>query len=514
MNNTPSKLLRCLSVVTLLAAMALTAWADDIETIQSIRYGEKALAYTSGSIQTSTPQDGIVNSVTGDNQTTGDRMIVGQRDTVYLHLKNPDDVTVGDFFTIYKRARKVFHPATGKYLGYLIHRLAIVQVVQSGHHLTTVRTIRSYGQVEPGNPVVRFSLPTSGEMATDQPTETEVQGMVVDYQADREMTLLAQRNVVYIDKGWEDGVKTGDRMEIFRVGGNLPSRLVGELKILSTEARTASALVSKSTSRILKGDRVRTKVRAPDAVPVSHPVEPTPSEPAAASGQEPTSRKIPVQNVAGETRFNLNELARQLRFESGDATIKPEGYRVLDQVVEYLKNEAGEKLIRVEGHADNMEIGPTLKSRYPTNWDLSKARASEVTRYILEKSGLDSARLSTVGFGDTRPIVSNATETGRQQNRRVNVVLYSPETAQPSPESVTKPAETTDGGYSFSSLDSREGVSRSIPEDKPAPAVSSAPTEGKAPSPPVADSVPTSPDQPGTAQNPGTPNSSPVPPSQ
>jgi chemotaxis protein MotB len=511
MTNTPSKLPLFLLVWALLAAIVPAAWADDIE---SVRFGDKAIAYSSGFIQLSTPQDGVVNLVTGDNQTTGDRMIVGQRDTVYLRLKNPDEVTVGDYFTIYKRARKVFHPATGQYLGYLIHRLAIVEVVQADHQLTTVRTIRSYGPVGPGDPVVKFSLPTSEEMAADQPTESEVRGIIVDYQADREMTLVAQRNVVYIDKGREDGVKAGDRMEVVRVGGNLPPRLVGELKILSTEARTASALVAKSTSRILKGDRVHTKAHAPEAVRVSQEMHPIASEPTAASKEQSMPHKFQVQNVAGETRFNLNDLAKQLRFESGEATIKPEGYRVLDQVVEYLKTEAGDKLIRVEGHADNMEIGPSLKSRYPTNWDLSKARASGVARYILEKSGADSARMSTVGFGDTRPIVSNATEEGRQQNRRVDVVLYAPDTAERPSEPVTKPVETTDSGYSFSSLGSQEGVGQGIPEEKRAPAVSTVPAEGQTPSTPITDSSSPPPDQPGTNQNPGVPNNSPVPPSQ
>src|SRR5574341_31590 len=463
MTNTPSKLSLSLLVWALLALIVPAAWADDLDTIQ---FGENALAFTSVSIQQSTPQDGVVNVVTGDNQTTGDRMIVGQRDTVYLRLKNPKDVSVGDLFTIYKRVRKVFHPATGQYLGYLIHRLAIVQVVQGDHQLTTVKTIRSYAAVEPGDPVVKFSLPTTGEMTIDQSAMEEVRGMIVDFQADRVMTLVAQRNVVYVDKGWEDGVKTGDRMEVFRVGGSLPQRVVGELKIRSTEARTASALITKSTSRILIGDRFQTKAHAPEAVPVSQHVQPTTSGATAASKQ-----------VAGELRFNLDDLAKQLRFDSGEATIKPEGYQVLDLVVEYLKTETGDKLIRVEGHADSMEIGPSLKSRYPTNWDLSKARASGVVRYLLEKGGIDSARMSTVGFGDTRPIASNATEAGRERNRRVYVVLYSPEAAERPSEPVTKPVEGTDSGYSFSSLGSQEGLGQAVPEEKLAPAVPSAPAE-------------------------------------
>jgi chemotaxis protein MotB len=258
------------------------------------------------------------------------------------------------------------------------------------------------------------------------------------------------------------------------------------------------------------------KAHAPGAVPVSQEMQPIASEPTSASKEEPMPRKFEVQSVAGETRFNLNDLAKQLRFESGEATIKPDGYRVLDQVVEYLKTEAGDKLIRVEGHADNMEIGPSLKARYPTNWDLSKARASGVARYILEKSGVDSARMSTVGFGDTRPVVSNATEAGRQQNRRVDVVLYAPEAAERPSEPVTKPVETTDSGYSFSSLGSQEGAGHAIPEEKQVPAVSSVPVEGQAPSTPVpiTESSSPSPEQPGTTENIGAPNNSPVPPSQ
>lgn len=83
-------------------------------------------------------------------------------------------------------------------------------------------------------------------------------------------------------------------------------------------------------------------------------------------------------------------------------------------------------MIRVEGHADNVEIGPTLKSRYPSNWELSKARASGVLRYLVEKGGLDSARLASVGYGDGRPAATNATEEGRTSNRRVEVLLYAP----------------------------------------------------------------------------------------
>ena len=147
---------------------------------------------------------------------------------------------------------------------------------------------------------------------------------------------------------------------------------------------------------------------------------------------------------------------KQLRFESGEATIRPEGYQVLNELIAYINTTAGDRLIRVEGHADNQEIGPSLKSRYRTNWDLSKARAGGVLRYLTEKGGIDSAKLSLVGYGDTKPMASNATEEGRQKNRRVDIVLYSPESAKEQAEPATKAVETGDNGYSMSRLGSAE----------------------------------------------------------
>jgi chemotaxis protein MotB len=438
--------------------------------LESIEFEKRALAFTSGGIQKSTPREGVVNVITGDNQTTGDRMIVGMRSTIYLRFKNPGEVAVGDLYTIYKRVRKVFHPVTREYLGYLIHRLAVVEVVQADHELTTAYTVKSFGAVEPGDPVMKFAVTTPPETTIEQPANG-ISGMVVDFQADRVMTLVAQNNVIYIDRGWEDGVQSGDLMDVVRVGGNLPPRVVGEMTVLATEARTSSAVISKSTSRILVGDRVRTTTPTSHVVPISQHGSPNESELTRTSKPEAvTPPKFKVQNVAGETRINLNDLAHQLRFESGDASIKAEGYQVLDQVVEYLNATAADKLIRIEGHADNMEIGPSLKSRYPTNWDLSKARAGGVTRYLIEKGGIDSARLSSIGFGDTRPMASNATEAGRQQNRRVDVVLYSPEATQRPAESMERPIESADS--SFSSGGARVDAPPSVSEKKEVPAKS------------------------------------------
>jgi chemotaxis protein MotB len=460
----PSKFTGYLLCVILGFSGLPIAWADDLA---KVRYGESARTFAAGSIQQSTPQDGAVNVVTGDNQTMGNRMILGQKDIYYLKLKNTGDAAVGDLYTVFKRARKVFHPGTGQYMGYLINRLAVVQVVDVDKELTTVRAVRAYGSVAPGDPVVKFSMPTEGDSGS-APVSGDVMGMVVEVQSDMGMTLVAQWNFVYLDRGAEDGLKAGDRMEVVRTGGGLPPRKVGEVKILSTEARTATALVTKSTSRIMKGDRFRPRVQAgePAPIPVSQPASQSLNE-SLTSGE--ASGKIQVQNAARETRYSLNDLMKQLRYDSGEAKIRPEGYQVLDQLIEQLKAAPPEQLIRVEGHADNMEIGPSLKSIYPTNWDLSKARAGGVLRYLVEKGGIDSARISSVGYGDSRPVVSNATEVGRQKNRRVDIVLYSPEPAKAPSEQAMKPTEAVDDGNRVTGLEAdNRGTSTPVSVNEPA----------------------------------------------
>ena len=491
-------------VWTLATPLLPLAWAAD--DLNSIRFGEEALAYSSGSIQRSTPQDGYVNVITGDNQTTGDHMILGSRDVLYLRLKNPGDAALGDLFTIYRRVHKVFHPTTGQYLGHLVNRLAVVQVSQIDKDLTTVQIMRAYATVSPGDPVMKFVLPADEGAAVDQPSAGDVQGRVVEYQSNMgTMNLVAQRNIVYLDRGREDGIRPGDRMDLIRSGGSLPQRTVGELKILSMEDRTATALITKSTSRILKGDRFRVKVHAPEIMPISQsPQQSLDVSPAVA----PSPSKFQVQNVASETRISLSDLMKQLRFESGEATIKPEGYQVLDELIAYLKTAAGDRLIRVEGHADNMEIGPSLKSLYLTNWDLSKARAGGVLRYLTEKGGIDSAKLSSVGYGDTKPMAGNATEVGRQKNRRVDIVLYSPESAGEQSEPPAKPIETGDNGYNLSRLSSEESGAPTSAVDTTIPVAPTGPSKvepSSVPADPASATIPASVGQGNSDQNPAAP---------
>ena len=107
-------------------------------------------------------------------------------------------------------------------------------------------------------------------------------------------------------------------------------------------------------------------------------------------------------------RLTINMVDRVL-FDSGQSQVKPAGLKVLKQLSDILKN-VSDKQIRIEGHTDNVPIGVKLKERFPTNWELSTARATSVVRYLIEEGGVDRANLSAVGYADTRLLASNDAE--------------------------------------------------------------------------------------------------------
>jgi chemotaxis protein MotB len=112
----------------------------------------------------------------------------------------------------------------------------------------------------------------------------------------------------------------------------------------------------------------------------------------------------------------------KILFPSGEAGITPAGLRVLHRVGNVLKN-TQHKIIRVEGHTDNVVISGRLKGTFPTNWELSTARASNVVRFLQDSVGIGPERLQAVGLSEYHPVASNATAQGRSQNRRIEVAL-------------------------------------------------------------------------------------------
>jgi chemotaxis protein MotB len=111
------------------------------------------------------------------------------------------------------------------------------------------------------------------------------------------------------------------------------------------------------------------------------------------------------------------EIKTDILFPSGVATLSPPAEQVLQQLAETLK--PFPNAIRVEGHTDNR---PISTSAFPSNWELSAARAASVV-HLFTRAGMDPARLAVIGLGENRPAQSNSTAEGRNANRRVLLVI-------------------------------------------------------------------------------------------
>ncbi|MFQ5585854.1 MAG: OmpA family protein [Thermodesulfobacteriota bacterium] len=120
-------------------------------------------------------------------------------------------------------------------------------------------------------------------------------------------------------------------------------------------------------------------------------------------------------------RLTVN-LVDKILFDSGKTDIKGKGLEVLKRLGDILK-EVQDRQIRVEGHTDNVPIGPELQEKFPTNWELSTQRATNVVRYLQEVVGIDPTLLSASGYSEYRPIASNDTPEGMAENRRIEIVL-------------------------------------------------------------------------------------------
>ncbi|OGQ60901.1 MAG: hypothetical protein A3J24_03265 [Deltaproteobacteria bacterium RIFCSPLOWO2_02_FULL_53_8] len=120
-------------------------------------------------------------------------------------------------------------------------------------------------------------------------------------------------------------------------------------------------------------------------------------------------------------RLSVN-MVEKILFDSGRADVKSDGLKVLDRVGKVLKS-VTDRQIRVEGHTDNKAIGGRLRGKYPTNWELSTARAANVVRFLEDKVGLDRKLLSVAGMADNKPVASNDTLEGRSANRRIEIIL-------------------------------------------------------------------------------------------
>lgn len=126
---------------------------------------------------------------------------------------------------------------------------------------------------------------------------------------------------------------------------------------------------------------------------------------------------IEVTEVANTLRIDL---ANDVIFKLGSADIEPRGQELLDRLAAMLKR--NDYVVAVEGHTDDL---PIKTPQFPSNWELSTHRATQVARYLIAQ-GVEPRRMSAVGYADTQPRFPNDTAEGRGKNRRVTFVLRVP----------------------------------------------------------------------------------------
>ena len=145
--------------------------------------------------------------------------------------------------------------------------------------------------------------------------------------------------------------------------------------------------------------------------------------------QQELSRMLEPEIQLGNVRIRRRgqelvvDLADAILFETGRAEVNDRGKKVLMDLARTLaRSKAWD--IQVAGHTDNQRVvTPETRERFPTNWELSTARATHVVRFLQDRGKIPGERLVAAGFAQFRPTTSNASEAGRTQNRRIEVLL-------------------------------------------------------------------------------------------
>jgi chemotaxis protein MotB len=130
-------------------------------------------------------------------------------------------------------------------------------------------------------------------------------------------------------------------------------------------------------------------------------------------------KDIKLEEIEGKLKVTFVD---KILFDSGSVVIKPKGQEVLLKLADSFRDNKNQN-IAVEGHTDEVQIGPALLDRFPTNWELSTARATAVVRFLQEKGNIEPQRLTASGFSFYRPVATNDTPEGREQNRRIEIIL-------------------------------------------------------------------------------------------
>jgi chemotaxis protein MotB len=136
--------------------------------------------------------------------------------------------------------------------------------------------------------------------------------------------------------------------------------------------------------------------------------------------------ELTISNLEGQLSVNL---LNQILFDSGKTEIKTSGKKVLKSLGDVL-TKFPDKALLIEGHTDDVQISGSLIERFPSNWELSTARSTNVVHFLQDEVGLPGERLVAAGYSEYRPVDSNESTEGRAQNRRIQIILVPYESAE------------------------------------------------------------------------------------
>src|SRR6056297_1301475 len=191
------------------------------------------------------------------------------------------------------------------------------------------------------------------------------------------------------------------------------------------DAQKFKAAVSslRENMGILSGGRTMTEQPMVESGSMGSEITPSPHQNLTVARQE-IQQYVQEKNLQDRVNMEMTQrglvvrFTGQILFEVGEAEIRNEGRDVLDKVATVLKEMPNN--VMIEGHTDNLPIDT---EEFPTNWELSTARATEVIKYFIEDPGINPERLSAAGYSKYRPIKPNDSPENRALNRRVEVVI-------------------------------------------------------------------------------------------
>lgn len=234
-------------------------------------------------------------------------------------------------------------------------------------------------------------------------------------------------------KGVSDAIREGfeeqsimNGIKSILQGNNPPSR---NPDAISDEKGAGAGVIGKFDSMTYQPGEIKSKEKL--AKELSHDVDALNKEiqsiskalaqggKSTGTGEDPSIPIHPIEAAVQERGIRISFDSRLL-FDPGSATLKPISWKFLDTVAERLKEFENDR-IHVEGHTDSQAISTAI---FPSNWELSSARASSVVRYFIDRHQFNPTSLVAVGYASTQPIATNDTPEGRSKNRRVDIILY------------------------------------------------------------------------------------------